>query len=157
MKENDRRYMQECIELAKIALRKGESPVGSIIVFDDLIIGRGIESGRSTLDITNHAEILAIRGAISNEKGHLLNKSKLYTTHEPCIMCSYVIRHHRIPHVLYGISVDFIGGFTSHFDVLCNEIVVQWGKKPKVIDGICKTECRHLLNQFLNSKDKEHD
>ena len=77
--------MRKCLDLAQVALINGDSPVGSIIVCDDEIIGTGIESGRSSNDITNHAEILAVRDAISNGKQQLLSKSKMYTTHEPCI------------------------------------------------------------------------
>ena len=86
-----------------------------------------------------------------------MSQSKMYTTHEPCIMCSYVIRHHKIPHVIYGISVDFIGGFTSRFKVLCTEEVPKWGEKPKVTGGICETECQYLTEQFLLSQIKGND
>ena len=52
--------MFQCIELAKVALQNGDPPVGAIIVCDEQIIGKGIESGKSTGDITNHAEILQL-------------------------------------------------------------------------------------------------
>ena len=144
MEESHKKYILQCIELAKIALKNGDSPVGAIIVHDEQIIGTGIESGRSTGDITNHAEILSVRDAISNGKKLLLSQSKMYTTHEPCIMCSYVLRHHKIVHVIYGIPVDFIGGHTSSFEVLCTEDVPKWGVKPKVTSGICAKECQEL-------------
>lgn len=148
MKKSHEQYMSQCIKLAKVALQNGDSPVGTILVCDEQIIGKGIESGKSTGDITNHAEILAVRNAISNGKQHLLSQSKMYTTHEPCVMCSYLIRHHKIPHVIYGISVDFIGGFTSSFNVLRTNEVPKWGKKPKVTGGICATECQRRTRQF---------
>ena len=47
----------------------------------------------------------------------MLGQSTLYTTHEPCIMCSYLIRHHRIPWVVYGVSVQHVGGVTSQYSV----------------------------------------
>lgn len=50
-------FMKRCYELAEMARAKGESPVGSIIVRDGLIIGEGIESSRSLNDITRHAEV----------------------------------------------------------------------------------------------------
>lgn len=157
MKRSHEQYMSRCIKLANVALQKGDSPVGAIIVHDEQIIGKGIESGKSTGDITNHAEILAVREAISNGKLHLLKKAKMYTTHEPCIMCSYMIRHYKIPHVIYGVSVDFVGGFTSQFDILSTEEVPNWGKNPEVISGICETECQHLTEQFFNSQIKNND
>ena len=151
MEDSNKKYMLKCIELGKIALKKGNPPVGAVIVNDEQIIGTGIESGRSTGDITNHAEILAVRDAVLNGKEHLLKQSIMYTTHEPCIMCSYLIRHHKIPHIIYSLPVSFIGGNTSKLAVLNTESVPKWGKRPKITTGICKEESKILNNQFQNS------
>lgn len=145
----EEKYMKKCLQLAEEALANGDPPVGAILVLDDLIIGQGIESGKSTGDITNHAEILAIRNAIANGFSKELSQSTLYTTHEPCIMCSYLIRHHKIPRIIFGTSVDYIGGFTSTFGVLKTEEVPKWGKRPEVISGICKVDCGHLSKRFV--------
>lgn len=122
--------MQHSQALGEMALKNGESPVGTIITFEDRIIGKGIESGKSTNDITNHAEILAIKDAIDNGYLGVLHKASLFSTHEPCIMCSYLIRHHKIPHIIYSTAVPFIGGATSKFNILSTEDVPKWGKKP---------------------------
>lgn len=152
MEKDNKIYMVRCIELAKVALQNGNPPVGAIVVHNDQIIGEGVESGKSMGDITNHAEIQAIREVVSNGKQHLLDQSKMYTTHEPCIMCSYVIRHHNIPHIVYGVSVDFIGGFTSRFDVLKTEEVPRWGRPPEITVGICEAECQNLSEKYLRKK-----
>lgn len=155
MEDTNKEYMSKCIELGKIALKNGNPPVGAIIVSDGQIIGRGIESGKSTGDITNHAEILAIRDVVQNGKEHLLRQSIMYTTHEPCIMCSYLIRHHKIPHIVYSLPVNFIGGHTSELAVLKTESVPKWGKRPKVSTGVCELESRNLNREFeklLNQK-----
>lgn len=138
--QNHQYYMGVCQELANKAKKTGNSPVGSLLVYDDKIIGLGIESAKTTKDITDHAEILAIRDAIS--KGFLkdLQQSILYSTHEPCIMCSYLIRHHKIPLVVYGYAVDHIGGSTSEFNVLGAKNIPQWGNIPEVIGGILEKE-----------------
>jgi len=146
--------MAYCIELAKQALNNGNPPVGSIIILDDQIIGEGIESVKPTNDVTNHAEIVAIRDAIS--KGHFndLPKSALYSTHEPCIMCSYLIRQHKIPLIVYGSAVDHIGGHSSKFDILSTESVSKWEVKPKIIGGILKSECTALTSQYQHNLNK---
>ena len=105
---NYNKYMLECIELAKQALEKGNPPVGSLLVFNDKIIGRGIESGKSTGDITQHAEILAVKDALEKGYRDTLNQSILISTHEPCIMCSYLIRHHKIAKIVFGVSVPSV-------------------------------------------------
>lgn len=153
MKEPDfERYMHRSLALAGIALKQGNPPVGAVIVLKDKIIGEGIESGKLTGDITNHAEILAIRDAIQNGYSKNLSESKMFTTHEPCIMCSYLIRHHKIPHIIFGSPVPLVGGVTSEFPILATEKIPMWGTKPLITTGICTVECAALTKRFLNKK-----
>lgn len=148
MEKNHQYYMQKCLGLAKIALAAGNPPVGALVVAGGEIIGTGIEAGKSTGDITNHAEIAAIRDAVKNGFADKLSTSSLFTTHEPCIMCSYVIRHHRIPEIIYGTSVPFVGGATSKFDILLTHEVPKWGEIPTIISGVCTNECNQLTEEF---------
>ena len=60
------KFMRNSLELGKQALAEGNSPVGSVIVYQDKIIGEGVEAGKTANDVTYHAEILAIRDAIKN-------------------------------------------------------------------------------------------
>ncbi|MCA6068183.1 nucleoside deaminase [Chryseobacterium sp. RG1] len=141
-------YMLECIELAKQALKKGNPPVGSVLVFEDKVIGRGIESGKSSGDITQHAEILAVKDALKNGYRDVLEQSVMFSTHEPCIMCSYLIRHHKIKKLVFGVSVPFVGGQSSEFKILETENIPKWGKRPKIETGILQRECEVLNEQF---------
>ena len=140
--------MLECLELAKQALQKENPPVGSILVFEDKIIGRGIESGKSSGDITQHAEILAVRDALKNGYRDVLEKSVMFSTHEPCIMCSYIIRHHKIAKLVFGVSVPFVGGQSSEFKILETENVPKWGNKPEIESGILQHEYELLNEKF---------
>ena|SRR6218665_2034688 len=149
MQEDVQYYMNQCLDLAQSALKAGNPPVGAVIVFDGKIIGKGIESGKSTGDITNHAEILSIRDAVKNGHSDKLHLAQMYTTHVPCIMCSYMIRHHKITEIIYGTAVPYVGGFTSKFNILETEDVPKWGNKPKVTGDICVEECNALNSQFL--------
>lgn len=128
---NDHLFMQRCEALAAIAAGRQESPVGSVVVLDGNIIGEGIEAGKSTQDITCHAEVEAIRDAVRNY-GKDLSGATLYTTHEPCILCSYVIRHHRIGRVVIKKAVRYIGGATSVYPILMANDIPVWGEPPKV-------------------------
>ncbi len=152
--ENHEKYMKKCLDLAKMALANEDSPVGAIIVANNSIIGKGIESVKSMGDITNHAEIQAIRNTIANGNEVKLEYATLYTTHEPCLMCSYVIRHYEIEKVVFGSSVDFIGGDTSEFKILRTEKNPKWGKKPSIISGVCENESNILSKEYqqLNNK-----
>lgn len=144
------KYMLECIELAKQALEKGNPPVGSLLIFEDKIIGRGIESGKSTGDITQHAEILAIKNALANGYRDILDQSVMFSTHEPCIMCSYLIRHHKVSKLVFGVSVPLVGGQSSEFKILETENIPKWGEKPEIESGILQQECELLNQQFAD-------
>ncbi len=151
--KTDEGYMNVALILAKEALDKGNPPVGSVVVLQDKIIGKGSESGKSTGDITNHAEILSIRNAFKGGFSHQLANSTLYTTHEPCIMCSYLIRHYKIKKIVYGISVDHVGGYTSDFNILNTHKVPIWDKAPEIVGGILEMKCRSL-NDLYHNKNK---
>lgn len=140
--------MRDCITLANEALANGDPPVGSLLVFEDQVIGKGIEAGKSSGDITQHAEILAVKDALANGYGDLLSRSTLFSTHEPCLMCSYLIRHHQIEKIVFGVPVPFVGGQSSDFKILETESVPKWGTSPSIESGILLQECEYLNQQF---------
>lgn len=139
-------YMSFCIDLAKMAKKRGDSPVGSIIVQNGIIIGEGIEGGKTYKDITFHAEIEAIRHATKYLGKQDLSGCIMYTTHEPCIMCSYIIRHTGISLIVIGLTTGEIGGFSSKFPLLSDTTIKRWAAPPILISGILEKECANLTN-----------
>lgn len=137
-------YMLQCIRLAHIAKSRGDSPVGSILVQNGKIISEGIEGGKTTNDITFHAEIEAVRNAIIALGKTDLSDCTLITTHEPCIMCSYMIRHHKIKRIIIGLTVPDVGGFSSDYPILKDTTISKWIPAPEVITGILEEECNRL-------------
>ncbi|TDH28635.1 nucleoside deaminase [Segetibacter sp. 3557_3] len=137
-------YMRQCIVLAGRAKARGDSPVGSLVICRGKVIGEGIEGAKTFNDITFHAEIEAIRQATKLLKSMDLSACMLVTTHEPCIMCSYVIRHHRLHTVYFGLSSGEIGGYSSKHTILTDDQIGIWHKPPQVIGGILSDEVREL-------------
>jgi tRNA(adenine34) deaminase len=138
-------YMKICIDLALEAKAKGESQVGSVLVKDGTIIGRGVEKGKSKKDITFHAEIEAIREGNEYLGDQDLSTCALYSTHEPCIMCSYVIRHAKIHTVVFGIPTVETGGIHSFYPLLTDTKIKKWGKPPRIIKGILERDIKLKL------------
>jgi len=138
--------MKKCIGLGKEAMSTGNPPVGSILVKNNSIIGIGREAVKPSNDITKHAEIEAINDAITNK--HTLNNTVLYTTHEPCIMCSYVIRHHHIKTIVFGATSKYVGGITSAFKLLKTESIPSWKESPELISGVLEDECTALSKTY---------
>jgi tRNA(adenine34) deaminase len=140
-------WMRRCIALARIAQARGDSPVGAVIVRNGEVVAEGIEAGKSAQDITRHAEVEAISVARKVLDPSDLSDCLLVTTHEPCILCSYAIRHHRIPLVVFGVAVGEIGGYNSELAVLKERSVKRWGEAPQLISGVLEDDC--LALQFL--------
>ena len=127
-------YMQRCSVLAEQAAANGNSAVGTLIVKDDHVIGEAGEAASSKKDITCHAEIEAIRSALKNIDRKDLSGCILYSTHEPCIMCSYVIRFYKIEKIIYLHKSDYMGGVSSSMPLLVSDKVPpHWSKAPVIM------------------------
>ena len=123
--------MERCVVLAEKAAAEGESAVGSVVVKDGKIIGEGYEKSRQLKDITRHAEIVAILDAIKNTGD--ITGAVLYSNVEPCILCSYAIRHYKISEVVFAKLSGESGGTRAPFNVLTTTALSLWGLPPKVI------------------------
>ena len=101
-------FMIAAIEEAEAGLREGGIPIGSVLVHDGAIVGRGhnrrIQQGSPTL----HAEIDALERA-GRQRAAVYRQSVLYTTLSPCAMCSGAILLYGIPTVVIGENVTFRG------------------------------------------------
>ena len=125
-------FLARCRALAALAGDRGESPVGALVVVDGAIVGEGVEASRARQDITCHAEVEAVRAAVQ-AFGRDLSAATLYTTHEPCLLCSYVIRHHRVGRIVIEHAVPHVGGVTSSHPILTITDVPSWGPPPTVV------------------------
>jgi tRNA(adenine34) deaminase len=136
--------MKRAIELAKIALSKGESPVGSVTVRNGEILAEGIEAVKMGIDISAHAEMIAIRRACRALGTLDLSGCVIYTTTEPCFMCSYAIRQTRISQVVIGRPSLHVGGLSSLHPILSDSRISCWSKPPHVVRGVLERECEAL-------------
>jgi tRNA(adenine34) deaminase len=112
------------------------------------IIAEGIERVRAKHDLTAHAEIEAVKEACAKLASSNLEGCTLYTTAEPCFMCSQLIRQTRISQVVFGRRVPHIGGVTSKFPVLADATWDRWSPPPVVVAGILADECEQLLQKI---------
>ncbi len=132
--KNDIYYIKLCELLAEEAAAKGDVPVGSIITKGDEIIAEAIEASKNKNDITCHAELEAIRLAVKNLKTNDLSDCVIYSTHEPCIMCSYAIRFYKIKKVVYQHAVNYLGGNSSSMSLLTSkEVPPHWAEVPVIV------------------------
>ena len=96
-------FMDIAAKISREKMLAGEGgPFGAVIVRDDEIIGKGWNQVTSKCDPTAHAEIVAIRDACETLQSFSLDKSRIYTSCEPCPMCLSAIWWARIEIVYYA-------------------------------------------------------
>ncbi len=148
------KWMRNCLELGKAALGRGNPPVGSVLVQAGRLVGEGAEAGKSKNDITCHAEIEAIRDAVGKHGAAVLRGATLYSTHEPCLMCAYVIRHHQVGRVVVGTTVPAVGGFSSDYPLLTATDIPTWPAPPHIIEGVLREACQALSREYAGQKEQ---
>ncbi len=144
---SDEYYMKIAYNEALKCLEKDEVPVGAIIVRNNEIIAAAHNTKETTQIVTNHAETLAINEACQKLKSWRLDNCVLYTTLEPCLMCSGVIISSRIPKVVYGAKDDRWLSLTGIVD---NKELTN--HQPEVVEGILQDECSTLIKEYFKNK-----
>ena len=99
-------YYKILYELVLESNKLNEIPVGSIVIYDNKIIGKGYNNRQTTKDVCGHAEINAIKEAEQKLGDWRLNDCILISTLHPCKMCQQVIKESRIDKVYYFISQE---------------------------------------------------
>lgn len=138
--------MKEALKEAKKAYKKGEVPVGAVLVVDDKIIARAYNIKENSLDPTAHAEVLVIKKAAKKLGAWRLTEATLYVTKEPCIMCAGAIINARIKRVVYGCDDTKAGAVVSLYNILQDP---RLNHQVEVKKGILEEECRSILKQFF--------
>lgn len=139
MNDLDKYYMKEAIYQAKKAIKENEVPIGCVIVYKEKILAANYN--HKTIDniATSHAEILAINEACKKLKTWYLDECILYTTIEPCMMCTGAIIQSRIKKVVYG-SKNEAFGYLSKSNL-----------KIDITSGVLEQECSNLLTNFFKN------
>lgn len=142
--------MQRAIHHAELAARRGEVPVGAVIVSGagEIIAQAGNET-RARNDPSAHAEILAIRAACASLGSERLDGCDLYVTLEPCAMCAGAISFARLRRLYFGAS-DPKGGGVDHggrffHQPTCHHV-------PDVYSGLSEIVCARLLQEFFSDR-----
>jgi tRNA(adenine34) deaminase len=138
-------YMRRAIALARIALADGDTPVGSLVIHKRKVIAEGFEAVHVQLDVSGHAELIAIRNACSALQSLDLSGCTLCTTAEPCFMCSYAVRQTRISKVIIGRPTPRVGGISSLHPILTDARIPGWGQPPDIVSGVLGAEFRSRL------------
>ena len=153
MLEVHEKLMQEALKEARHAFRRGEIPVGAVVVFENKVIGRGYNQVELLQDPTAHAEMIAITAATNALGKKWLHDTSLYVTIEPCPMCAGAIVLARIKRVIYGAQDLKTGAHSSLFNLL-NE--PRLNHQVEVIPGVLTDDCERQMSLFFETLRKRN-
>jgi creatinine deaminase len=129
-------FLKAAIDEARTGLTEGGIPIGSVLVHDLQILGRGhnrrVQKGSAIL----HGEMDALENA-GRQPAQVYRESVLYTTLSPCPMCSGAILLYGIPHVVVGENTTFMGE---------EEVLRSRGVRVDVLDD---AECIAMMRKFI--------
>ena len=142
-----RSHMEAALAEARRAAKRGEVPVGAVLVdAEGRVVAAAGNRTRELSDPSAHAEMLVIREACAALGSERLPGYDLYVTLEPCAMCAAVISAARISRLYYGASDPKSGGVAHGARVFEHP---QSHHRPEVYDGIASEEAEALLRGFF--------
>jgi tRNA(adenine34) deaminase len=150
----DEDFMRTALELAREARRRGEVPVGAVVVANGAVIGEGYNQPIGARDPTAHAEIVALRAAAARVGNYRLGGADLFVTIEPCQMCVGAMVHARIARVVYGAAEPKAGALGSAMRAHEHPAL---NHRLAAVGGVLADECRAVLQEFFRARRKDED
>ena len=132
-------FFEEAVNQAKIGLQEGGIPIGSVIVHDNKILGKGHNKRIQEGSVVLHGEMDALENA-GRQKAAVYKESVLYTTLSPCPMCSGTIILYGIPKVVVGENKTFLGE---------EDLLRSKGVEVIVLND---AGCIDMMTKFINDK-----
>ena len=132
-------FLQAAIEEARLGLAEGGIPIGSVLVLDGQIIGRGHNRRVQDGSVIHHAEMNCLENA-GRLPASVYRRCTIYSTLSPCPMCSGAIQLYRIPKVIVGENKTFQGPESL---LRSQGITVEILQNP---------ECIALMEDFIQAK-----
>lgn len=139
-------FMRLALEAARAAARRGEVPVGAVVVRDGQVIAAGGNAPIGDCDPTAHAEVVALRAAGRALANYRLDDTTLYVTLEPCLMCASAIVHARVRRVVFGAFDPKAGAAGGLIDLFA---LKGLNHRVDVFGGVLQEECGALLSEFF--------
>ena len=151
--DGDPAFMHLALEQARAAGRRGEVPVGAVLVSaDGLVLAQAGNGPIAGSDPTGHAEILALRAAAQTLGNYRLAGCTLYVTLEPCPMCMSAIALARLARVVYAAADERLGacgGAGGNLNLAANKAL---NPHTQVEGGLCSDDAAALLKAFFEGR-----
>jgi tRNA(adenine34) deaminase len=145
----DDEYMHLAIEQARAAAKRGEVPVGAVVVSNERVVAASGNRTITDCDPTAHAEMVALRAAAQVLGNYRLPGADLYVTLEPCAMCAGALVQARIRRLVYGADDPRGGAVRTCLRVLD---APELNHRVEVTSGILVAESAALLQSFFAAR-----
>jgi tRNA(adenine34) deaminase len=145
----DEQFMRTAIEQAQIAQENGDVPIGTVIVYQNQIIGKAYNQREQLKDPTAHAEIIALTQAAAFLESWRLNDCTIYVTLEPCPMCAGALVLARMKRLVYGCDDPKTGAVKSLYNIVQDQ---RLNHRLEVTSGVLAAECSELLQKFFQTR-----
>lgn len=149
----DKFWMQKALNLAKAAARRGEVPVGAVVVCDGQLVAAAGNRKESLATPIGHAEIIALHQAAKKLERWRLTDCTLYVTLEPCMMCAGTLWQARIGRVVYG-AIDPKGGALGSLYDFANDD--RLNHRYPVESGVLGEKCAEVLQKFFKNRRQQN-
>ena len=143
------KFLRITFELALKARKLGNHPFGAILVHQNEIICQSENSIKTDNDLTKHAEFKLVQFAVQNFDQITLRNSILYSSTEPCSMCSGAIYWAKIGTLVYGTSLKTLSSMVNGtLEVSCRDILTKGKHDIKIFGPLLEVEGIKIHNGF---------
>lgn len=143
--KNDEKYIQIAVNLAKKAAKKGDFPVGALIVKQNKIIAKAYNTKERKKNAIHHAEMIVINKACKKLKTWHLEECTLYSSLEPCMMCTGAIMQSRIKRIVYSNANQNFGAIENQNNKISKNVeIIKVDNKENLL----------LIQDFFKEKRK---
>lgn len=129
------RFIDRCFELAAVAVERGNHPFGALLVLDGRVIAESLNDVVTSNDPTRHAELLALQAGLPRVAAEDRARITLYTSTEPCAMCSGAAYWSRIGHIVFGCSARALADAAGADFLIPSRELVARGEAPPRVTG----------------------
>ncbi len=141
--------MERCIALATRAADFGEYPYAAVICRDGEVVFESMNAVHRDRDVTHHAEVVALSGALHRLRRASLEDCTIYVNAESCAFCCYAMRESRIGRVVYGMQAPLTGGVTRWNILtdtrLSDTLPEVFAPPPEIVAGFMREEAEAAL------------
>jgi tRNA(adenine34) deaminase len=143
-------FMEEALRLSKAAAQHGNEPFGAVLVKDGAIVYSNENQVHSASDPTFHAEAGLLRRFCAETGITDLREYTLYSSCEPCFMCSGAMVWTRLGRLVYGASNRDLCAIFGEEGSDCSHLVFSRSDhQPEVTAGVLRQECLEVLQAYF--------